>query len=234
MATKHVISPLIDPDSLAMSLQEQPLEQQTWTADIFVPLTQNICGGAALGSLGFIGFVAFSEWHHLVWYADDALLWCILLGATITCIMTVIRFFGDDVDLLTAAYKAGQRSMLPRISALETNLQATNDVLQGKYEHTREGVRLKEVLARARTDAERLIRLYFEGQRIDRKSMTERGMGQRDWERARRLLQGAGVIAGDGKFTIQTPAEAIQLLHERFTVDAQHKRAKEAFTPAWQ
>lgn len=233
MATRQVVSPLIDPNSLAMSLQELQPAPQTWTADIFVPLTQNIFGGAALGGLGFIGFVAVSEWHHIVWYADDALLWCILLGTTITCVMTVIRFFGDDVGLLTAAYKAGQRSMLPQISALETNLQATNDVLQGKYEHTSEEARLKEVLARARTDAERLIRLYFEGQRIDRKSMTERGMGQRDWERARRLLQGAGVIAGDGKFTIQTPAEAIQLIHERFTLDAHHKHTQKTFTPAW-
>jgi hypothetical protein len=148
--------------------------------------------------------------------------------------MTVIRFFGDDLGLLTTAYKAGQRSMLPRISALETNLQATNDVLQGKYEHTSDEARLKEVLTRARADAERLIRLYFERQRIDRKSMTERGMGQRDWERARRLLQGAGVLAGDGRFVSQTPAEAIQQLHDRFTKDGKHSNQQKAFTPAWQ
>jgi hypothetical protein len=233
MPTKHVVTPLIDPDTLAMTLQAQPQEQQTWTADILVPLTQNICGGAALGALGFIGFVAVSEWRRLIWYADDALLWCILLGCAVTCAMTVIRFFGDDLGLITGAYKAGQRSMLPRISALETNLQATSDVLQGKYEHTSEETRLKEVLARARLDAERLIRLYFEGQKIDRKSMVERGMGQRDWERARRLLQGAGVLGGDGKFVMQTPAEAIQQLTERCATDAKQQAKHRAFTPAW-
>lgn len=233
MPIKPVITPLIDPDSLAMSLQEQQLEQQTWTGDILVPLTQNIFGGAALGGLGFILFVAVSEWRHILWYADDALLWCILLGSAITCLMTVIRFFGDDVGLLTAAYKAGQRSMLPRISALETNLQATSDVLQGKYEHTREESRLTEVLTRAKTDAERLIRLYFEGQKIDRKSMTDRGMGQRDWERARRLLQGAGILAGNGEFVIKTPAEAIEQLQQRYTLDAKHNGRTRAFTPAW-
>src|ERR1043165_7325471 len=94
MPTKQVVTPLIDPDSLAMSLQEQALEQQTWTGDILVPLTQNILGGAALGALGFIGFVAVSEWRRILWYADDALLWCILLGSAVTCLMTVIRFFG--------------------------------------------------------------------------------------------------------------------------------------------
>lgn len=234
MPTKHVVTPLIDPDSLAMSLQEQPVEQQTWTADILVPLTQNIFGGAALGGLGFIGFVAVSEWRHILWYADDALLWCILVGSAVTCFMTIIRFFGDDVGLITAAYKAGQRSMLPRISALETNLQATSDVLEGKYEHSSEEARLKEVVARARIDAERLIRLYFEGQRIDRKSMTERGMGQRDWERARRLLQGAGILAGDGKFVTQTPTQAIEQLHQRYTLDTKQNGRTRAFTPAWQ
>src|SRR5881227_1699797 len=95
MPLKHVVTPLIDPDVLAMSLQEQQFEQQTWTADILVPLTQNVCGGAALGALGFIGFVAVSEGRHIIWYAADALLWCILLGSAVTCMMTVIRFFGD-------------------------------------------------------------------------------------------------------------------------------------------
>src|SRR5215212_5051179 len=233
MPLKQVVTPLIDPDTLTMTLQEQQLKPQTWTTDIFVPLANNIFGGAALGALGFIVFVSVSEWRHIMWYTDDALLWCILLGSAATCIMTVIRFFGDDLGLITGAYKAGQRSMLPRISALETNLQATSDVLNRKYEYTGEEARLKEVLARARTDAERLIRLYFEGQKIDRKSMVERGMGQRDWERARRLLQGAGIIAGDGKLVSQTPAAAIEQLHTKYALDAKHKGQQRAFTPAW-
>src|SRR6478672_7198477 len=107
MPVKQVVTPLIDPDTLALTLQEQQLSQPTWTTDILVPLTQNICGGAALGALGFIGFVAVSEWHQVLWHADDALLWCILLGAAVTCTMTVIRFFGDDLGLLTTTYKAG-------------------------------------------------------------------------------------------------------------------------------
>ena len=64
--------------------------------------------------------------------------------------------------------------------------------------------------------------------------MVARGMGQRDWERARRLLQGAGVIAGDGRFIRPTPAEAIQQLHDRFTKDTKHSGKQNAFTPAWQ
>src|SRR5215212_3981629 len=175
MPLKQVVTPLIDPDTLTMTLQEQYLKPQTWTTDIFVPLANNIFGGAALGALGFIGFVAVSEWHHIVWYTDDALLWCMLLGGAATCIMTVIRFFGDDLGVIALAYKAGQRSMLPRISALETNLQATSDVLHGTYAQTSEAAQVIEVLSRARSNAERLIRLYFEGQKIDRKSMVERG-----------------------------------------------------------
>ncbi len=102
-----------------------------------------------------------------------------------------------------------------------------------EYEHTSDEARLMEVLGRARTNAEQLIRLYFEGQKIDRKSMTDRGMGQRDWERARRLLQGAGIIQGNGQFAIKTPAEAIQLLHERYAGDAKHVNKQQTFMPAW-
>ena len=233
MGTKHGVTPLVDPDTLTMSLHEQPPDPQTWTADILVPLTQNICGGAALGTLGFIGFVAISEWRHIHWMADDALLWCSLLGAAVTCLMTVIRFFGDDFGLITSAYTAGQRSMLPRISALETNLQATSDALHSKHEHTSTEAKLIEVLARAGTDAERLIRLYFEGQKIDRKSMLARGMGQRDWERARRLLYSAGILAGTGHFVPQTPAEVLAQLQARYARDATRAGKQRAFTPTW-
>src|SRR4051812_30914086 len=106
MVTKQAVTPLIDPDSLTMFLHEQQLEPQTWTADILVPMTQNVFGGIALGAFGFIGFVAVSEWQQVLWQADDALLWCILLGAAVPCLMTVVRFFGDDVGLITQAYKA--------------------------------------------------------------------------------------------------------------------------------
>ncbi len=123
--------------------------------------------------------------------------------------------------------------MLPRVSALETNLQAANDALQNREEHTSEESRLLEVVARARTDAERLIRLHFEGEKIDRKSMTARGMGQRDWERARRLLQAAGIVHGDGHFVIKTPAEALQQLNQRVAADGCHKRKRHTFMPAW-
>src|SRR5687768_18135887 len=139
MATKQVLAPVIDPGTLQMTVQAQPVEHgQTWTTHVLVPLTQNICGGVALGVLGFIAFVTLSEWQQRVWHATDIFLWCLLAGGTVTCLMTLIRFFSDDVGIIVQAYKAGQRSMLPRISALETNLQAATDALQNRAVHTSE------------------------------------------------------------------------------------------------
>jgi hypothetical protein len=59
-------------------------------------------------------------------------------------------------------------------------------------------------------------------------------MGQRDWERARRLLQAAGVIDGSGRFTVSTPEAALTHVHARFTTDARRKGSQSSFTPAWQ
>jgi hypothetical protein len=234
MAGKKLLIPRLDPGTLQMQVEEQPLEPQTWTSDVLVPLTQNLCGGLAVGGLGFIAFVAVHEWRTIPWKSADVLLWCLLAGGAVTCAMTILRFFSDDLGITVQAYHAGQRSMLPRISALETQLQAAQEALAGKHQHTSAEARLLEVMSRARTDAERLIRLYFEGDKIDRLSMAGRGMGQRDWERARRLLQAAGVIDGSGRFIVATPAAALKHVHDRFTTDARRKGSQSSFTPAWQ
>ena len=233
MPTKRMLTPVVNPETLHMSVQEQEIEPQAWTADVFVPLTQNLCGGIAVGLLGYIGYVAYITSYEVASPNPHARLWCLLAGGAVACLMTILRFFSDDLGMVVAAYKAGQRSMLPRISALEENLHATQDVLQGTQQHTSAEARLVEVMNRASTDAERLIRLHFEGDRIDRKSMTERGMGQRDWERARRLLQAAGVLNHDGTFAVLTPAAGIERLNNRFARDVGKQQQNHAYAPSW-
>jgi hypothetical protein len=229
-----MLTPVVNPETLQMTVQEQEVEPQTWTADVLVPLTQNLCGGVAVGMLGYIGYVAYVTWHTLPLSTASARLWCLLAGSAVACVMTIIRFFSDDLGIVIAAYRAGQRSMLPQISALEENLQATQDVLRERRHHTSEETRLLEGVNRARNDAERLLRLHFEGDKIDRKTMSERGMGQRDWERARRLLQAAGVLNHDGAFAVLTPAEGIKRLDSRVARDAGKQQQSRAYVPSWQ
>jgi hypothetical protein len=233
MATKHLLTPVVNPETLQMTVQEQALEPQTWTSDVLVPLTQNLCGGIAVGVLGFIGFLARSQWRQILWSADDALFWCSLAGGAVSCLVTILRFFGDDLGVIAAAYNAGRRSMLPRISALEEHLQAAQDVLQDRQQPTSAEARLLETMGRAKTDAERLIRLHFAGDKIDRNSMSQRGMGQRDWERARRLLQAAGVLHGNGRFAVETPMEGVRRLSQRLTLDAQRQASYRSYSPSW-
>jgi hypothetical protein len=234
MPSKRMLTPVVNPETLLMSMQEQEVEPQAWTADVFVPLTQNLCGGIAVGMLGYMGYMAYTASYGAALSGSSARLWCLLAGGAVACLMTILRFFSDDLGIVVAAYKAGQRSMLPRISALEENLHAMQDVLQGTQQRTSAEARLAEVMSRASTDAERLIRLHFEGDKIDRKSMTERGMGQRDWERARRLLQAAGVLNHDGTFAVLTPVDGIKRLNSRCARDVGKQQQNHAYVPSWQ
>jgi hypothetical protein len=84
MASKQILVPIIDPGTMQMSVQDQVIEPQTWISDVLVPLTQNILGGIAFGTLGFIWFVARWEWRGAAWSAHDALLWCVLAGGGVS------------------------------------------------------------------------------------------------------------------------------------------------------
>lgn len=234
MSGKRVLTPVIDPDSTELTVAEAVTTAQGWVGDVLVPITQNLLGGAAVTGLSLIAYIARSEWYALFWTIGDAILWCVLAGATVTCIMTVLRFFGDDLGLIVRAYRAGQKSMIPRISALEVQLsQATDAVASTGTAKTSEQQKALETLNRARDQAERIIRLHFEGEKVDRKSMASRGIGQRDWERARRLLIASGVLSDEGAILFSTPAECIVALNSRFKMDENTKRKISAFTPSW-
>ncbi len=66
MANKKLLRAVLAPGTLQMQIEEQPLEPQTWTSDVLVPLAQNVCGGIAVGVLGFIGLIAYSEWQPVI------------------------------------------------------------------------------------------------------------------------------------------------------------------------
>ena len=142
MTGKKLLVPVLNPGTLQMQVEEQPLELQTWTTDVLVPLTQNLCGGLAVGVLGFIAFVAVNEWRNVLWRSDGALLWCLLAGGAVACAMTILRFFSDDVGITVQSYHAGRRSMLPQISALEVQLQAAQEALDTAHDAI-QGARLE-------------------------------------------------------------------------------------------
>jgi hypothetical protein len=234
MDAREFCIPRVEPEARSLPAQNQAHGQQDFTSGVVVPLVQHLLGGIAAMLLAFVFCLGHRATHDTNWQTLSMLWWCFLGGLVVTCLMTIIRFFGDAVGIVTAAYLAGQRSMSDCASEQEEGHPAVQKIRQQNRGQPSAEIRAMEMFARARDNAEQLIFLYFSGKKVDRKSMTGRGMGQRDWERARRLMYAAGVIADDGIFCMQTLEEAIAALNARFAKDANRKHAAQTFVPAWQ
>ena len=185
---------------------------QGFAADIFVPLLQNVIGGLAAAGLCAILSLAVATWFG----ADPDLVamsfWCLLLGGTVMCLATVVRFFGDDVGLLHLAYKRGRDSQRLRISALELELGAAQGQVKALLEQTSsipssEAAYQMERIFKA---AKHLVHWHFENLPIDRRSCEARNMVQSEWRKARHLLITAGVMDEQG-ITAENLTEALSL-----------------------
>lgn len=219
-----------------MVIEAQPGQQTveipiTWATHVVIPLTQNIAGGLAFAGLyagAWLGLARHSGWQI---ERDDLLFWCGLAGAVVACLATVIRFFGDDLGLLSAAYQLGRRSADGQISALvaeNQQLQATNRELRGDG-RSHKAIEMTEQIGRARRDAENLLSLLYGGQSIAR---DRSGLPQRSWERAIQLLRAAGCISADGGRAHNNMGQALKALTDYADLDMQ--RAKDgAWRPKW-
>lgn len=199
---------------------------QTWENDIFVPLSQNILGGVAVAGLGMAGVIAVSgaigQSIDLYPYGIG----CAMAGAVVTCVITIIRFFGDDLNIILEAYRTGVATerdrLMPRIAALELELSAAYDA-QSAYEENGATAAIKknqEIMERSRKDAAHILKIAFQGDKVTRAAMEQRGMGRHDFDRARNLLKAAGAMNGEGFIVATNPAQALQAIDEQFNADA--------------
>lgn len=203
-------------------------EPTTWASHVLIPLAQNVAGGAAVAGLGAMGVAAYG-----LPVDSDAGLWCAFGGAAVTCLITITRFFGDDIGLIAAAYRAGQHSRDAQIAALELELRASRDAQAAAEADGNQATtdkRREEFRQRARKDAATIVAVHFDGDSIARSAMSKRGIAQRDWERAMRLLKMAGVVNGDGNMIATSPAQAIRAVDARLASSADKGKT---FQPAW-
>lgn len=216
---RHTTNPAFDnrqvagaPD--ALEAEDRP---QTFAADIFVPLLQNIIGGAAVAGLCAIIAVAGVRWAGSTPPTGELAVWSLLAGGALTCVVTVLRFFGDDIGLLHYAYRRGQESTRLRISALELELQAAQMQIARLMGKTKAmpSTAASQQLERVYKAAEQLIRWHFEALPIDRRSCESRNMSQAEWRRARHLLLVAGIMDGNG-ITVQTLSDALAKAHSHY------------------
>lgn len=191
--------------------------EQTFATDIFIPLLQNVLGGAAVAGLCAIVSLVLSQVAGHKPNVVAIAVWCLLIGSAVACTVTVVRFFGDDIGLIRYAYQRGQNSMRLRVNALELELQAARSQLaqvMGKTKAVPATPALQQ-LERAYTAATHLIHWHFEDLPIDRRSCESRNMAQSDWRRARHLLLASGVMDGEG-FAATTLPEALLMVQAHY------------------
>ena len=195
----------------------QRIPPPTWASHVLIPLAQNVAGGMAVWGLGLIGYMTIQYTRALPWDLDGARLWCGFVGGAVTCLVTVIRFFGDDLGLLASAYKLGQASRDAEIANLQLMLRALRDAKTSAQAAGTDNAekREQEFMQRSKADARKLIEVHFNGDSISRQALATRGMGQRDWERAVRLLKAAGVMDADGAIGVKSPALALKAIWPR-------------------
>lgn len=198
------------PGNLASS--EVDARPQAFAADIFVPLLQNVLGGLATAGLCTILSLAVTTGFGAEPDLVAVAFWSLLLGGAVTCLATVVRFFGDDMGLLDLAYKRGRDSQRLRISALELELTAAQGQVKTLLEQTRT-IPSSEVayqMERIFKAAKHLVHWHFEDLPIDRRSCEARNMAQSEWRKARHLLITAGVMDEQG-ITADNLTEALSL-----------------------
>lgn len=212
-------NPPLDGKPLASSLAAVEADErpQTFAADIFVPVFQNIIGGGAVAGLFAIVSTAGSRWLGRTPSTEELAFWCLLAGGAVACLVTVIRFFGDDIGLIRQAYRRGQDSMRLRVNALELELQAAQKQVAHLMGQTKAmpSNAARQQLERVYAAAEHLIHWHFEALPIDRRSCESRNMSQSDWRRARHLLLAAGVLDENG-ITTKTLPEALAKAHVHY------------------
>jgi hypothetical protein len=201
----------------------------TWISHVLVPLTQNVVGGVAVAGLGAIAVQAIAGQ-----VTQAAWLWCALVGGVVTCVVTVLRFFGDDFGLYRAAYNAGRRSRDAQIAALQLQVSEANDAASFGDAAPSATIGKRQEMARAaHAHARLIIRVVFQGDSISRDAMADRGVGRRDWERAMALCRAAGVIDDEGKLTPRiAPKQALDAVAQLVAKDAP-RMADGKFTPGW-
>lgn len=188
--TDRIRATITDPTGAPAALTETA---PTWQSDVLIPLTTNALSGLAVaGAVGIVWYWAAQgqppDWWPLV-AASAGALWALW--------WTIVRYNGDEIGLFAAAYRAGRRSRDSQVNALMLEIETLRDSIdagQGSPASSSER-RIATANATLRNGRALLRVIYDHGAaQASRGEMGQRGMGQRDWERARRLCMAAGVI----------------------------------------
>jgi hypothetical protein len=204
--------------------------QVTWISHVLVPITQNLLGGIAVAGLGMIAVQAATGE-----VTPSAALWCALGGGLVTCIVTVLRFFGDDFGLYSAAYRAGRRSRDAEMDNLNKQLHAAKTALENAGIATSAEFSKRVIMGQiAIRNARTIMTAAYGGGNYSRGKMSAQ-MGDKDWGRSMRMLRVVGIF--DDNNTIRR--ERAPSIKEASTIlDEVEKReipllSNDRYVPGW-
>ena len=189
--TDRIRASIADPTGAPAALTETP---PTWQSDVLIPLTTNLISGIAVGAGVAI------VWYLIAGVDGLPSTWWIPVGAVggLWAIgWTIVRYNGDEIGLFAAAYRAGRRSRDSQINALMLEIETLRDAIDaGAGAPSSSNERRIAVANATLRNARSLLRVVYDhgAAQASRGEMAHRGMGQRDWERARRLCMAAGVV----------------------------------------
>ena len=122
----------------------------------------------------------------------DQLFWSLIIGIAATSLATIIRFFGDDLGIVTAAYRAGAASRTEEVNRLTNELNALRTALAGSQRTAISSTKTSKLdMLKAQLRSRKSHdREWHSGRPIDRRTCNSQyKIGEVDFGRAYRLLK---------------------------------------------
>lgn len=201
---------------------------------IVVPLVQNVAGGIAAIILTYILFLIAGRISTTPVDHNNATFWSAIVGTIITTLATLLRFFSDDIGLLTTAYSAGAASRQDEINRLTSENAALRTVVEGTQRPAAANAANDDRLQRSYRHATVMLENGIRGRPIDRRTCKNQlNIGEVDFGRAYRLLQESGVRNQDDTFTIAKVSEAKRKLTEYYNYHFKIAASNQSYNPPW-
>lgn len=211
---------------------QQAVPDQSWESHIVVPLTQNLGAGICAAIILVLLTYSWDKLNYLAFVRDDTLIWSGICGTILACTMTIIRFYADEIGLLTAAYRAGQRSMQDEIQRLNRQIALLEQNPSQPADVTAINKRLG-IMQGDYQNAEMLLDVLLSGGNVSRAS-SDHNLTRRPLERAVRLLEKSKVYNhAERALLVTNRNQAKTTLSEFWQQQYDRAEANQSFQPAW-
>ncbi len=196
---------------------DQPQQQATWETHVVIPLAQNAIGGGAAAILTGLGL----RWFMFFPF-DMTMDFAMFVGFGSFSLISILRFFADDLGIIPAAYKAGQYMMQKQNDALVAENERLRAQLASVRPHNQRVITDVDKRQQAYAHAKQLLQIAHEsGIANISRTKVQSWCPQRAWERATGLMRRAGVLTNNDMLAASTLAGSYKLLDAQWATEKQ-------------